>query len=222
VIIEREGSTRERKFAEHECRRSSVGRVFVLRDAAAILSAQSGIRFAVTREGSAARPLQSRMTDASNGARDLAALDGAAQARMIMNILGALGPLAVATLVADVAPRTTKCTCPRLCCSGDMANSKWREVVDAIAQAATSITTTYIGYELRSALVVKLYGGKTSLVEIADAMHLDRNTVGKYHGQIHRWLKGAKAHKEAQAAEGIKINAWRDAETSLRHHGIVG
>ena len=186
------------------------------------LSAHAAIRFAVTRDGSPARPIQSRLTDASTGARDLAGLDGAAQAGMIMNILGALGPLAVATLVADVAPRSMPCTCRRSCCSGHMANAKWREAVDTIAQAATSITSTHIGYALRSALVVKLYGGKTSLVEIADTMHLDRNTVSKYHGQIHRWLRGAKAHRGSPAVEGIETNAWREAETSLRHHGIVG
>ena len=197
---------------------------FVYTQAAPLfLSARTAVRFAVTREGNAPCPLASWMADATTGSRDLAGLDGAAQAGMIMNILGALGPLAVATLVADVAPRTMSCACRRPCCSGEMANAQWRNAVDRISQEAEEVTTVRLSYALRSAIVVKLYSGKKGpdLKQIADEFHLDRHTVGRYHGEIHRWLRGAKAHKNAAAVEGIEPNAWSDAETSLRSHGIV-
>ena len=104
-----------------------------------------------------------------------------------------------------------------------MANAQWRNAIDRISQEAERVTKVTLPYAIRSAIVVKLYSGKKGpdLKQIADDFHLDRHTVGRYHGEIHRWLRGAKAHKNAEAIEGVEPNAWRDAETSLRNHGIV-
>jgi hypothetical protein len=68
-------------------------------------SAQQALLFAMTLDGNPARPVQSRMVDATNGSRELAGLDGAAQAGMILNALKGLGKLPVATMIAS-------CTAP--------------------------------------------------------------------------------------------------------------
>ena len=190
-------------------------------------SAREAIRFAATREGNPKPPLSSRMVATTPGTRVLrvlAGLDAAAQAGMIMNVIGSLGRLAVAILIADAAPQSMPCSCRRPCCSGHQINRQWRLAIDTIAQDAVRALPagSKTSYALRSSVIVKIYGGKTTFVEIAKELKVDQETVSRQHRAIHTWLRGAKAGKMTDAVVGIESIAWRDAESALRNHGIVG
>lgn len=198
---------------------------FVTDDEPLFASAREAVRFASARVGSAQRAASSRMLDASLGGRVLAGLDGVAQAGMILNALEALGPLAVACMVASSAPRTLPCYCRRPCCSGQRIHAPWRESVHRIAQEAEHALpkgSRHGTYVARSAIVVKIYSGGRSLREIGEALELDADTVSLYHRAIHCWLMGRKAGKWGPAVVGVEPRAWEDAETVLRNVGIVG
>jgi hypothetical protein len=185
-------------------------------------SARAAMRFAVTRDGNPCRPVQSRMTDTTTGKRELAGLDGAAQAGMILNIVGTHGPLAVAVMTADVAPRSKPCSCRRACCKGHADNHEWAIAIDTICQYATTYIPINVAYALRSAIVRKIYGETITMPDIAARTRLHVNTVGNHHATIRAWLKGAKADKNGGAIQGVEPAAWSAAETSLRNYGIVG
>lgn len=185
-------------------------------------SAHKAVLFAVTRSGSPARPISSRMVDVTTGSRDLAGLDGAAQAGMILNVLECLGKLPVAALVADVAPRSSPCGCRRPCCSGHRVNPIWREAVDVLSYEAGVRKVSSGSYALRSSILLKIYSGKTTLKAIGDDLSLNSETVSRHHRMLYRWLKGEKAGKHSEAAEGVEPLAWREAESVLRNVGIVG
>lgn len=193
-------------------------------DAGLFRDAKSAIRFAVTCDGSPARPASSRMLDTTTGARDFAALDRAAQAGMIMNILEGQGRVQVATLIASAAPRFIQCACRRPCCSGKRLNSFWRSALDTLAQDSVYALTegSKLNYALRAAIIVKIYGGGQTYKDIADELILNQETVSRQHRSIYSWLKGAKAGRTSDAIEGVESIAWREAETALRRHGIVG
>ncbi len=192
-------------------------------------SAQQALVFAVTCDGSPARPVQSRMVDATNGSRELAGLDGAAQAGMILNSLEGLGKLPVATMIASCAPRTLPCSCRAPCCSGHRINRSWHAAVDLIAHEAHTVIAEQserkakASYAVRSAIMVKIYGGqRTTFVDIGTSLKVDPDTVSKYHRIVLRWLMGAAGGKHGPAVDGVQPTAWRDAETLLRNVGVVG
>ena len=187
------------------------------------MSAKNAIRFAVTRDGAPSRPMSSRMLDTMMGSRDFAGLDGAAQAGMIMSMLAPVGPIQIAVLIASSAPRSVPCECRRPCCSGRKLNHYWRTAVDTLAhESARALPAgSKSSYALRSALLVKIYGGGQSFKHIADELKMDEETVSRQHRAILIWLQGAKAKKYSDAVEGIESIAWREAESILREHGIV-
>jgi hypothetical protein len=182
-------------------------------------TAHHAVLFAGTREGASARPIASRMVGAETGARDLAGLDGAAQAGMILNVLEGLGRVPVAALIASAVPRTIPCSCRRLCCAGYQVNRLWREAMDVLCQAAADYCKA--PYAVRWELLTKLYIGKGALKDIAKEAQLNEDTVGKYHKQIVRWVRGNKA-RNGESVPGLEGIAWADAETMLREVGIVG
>jgi hypothetical protein len=191
-------------------------------------SAHEALRFAVTLDGNPARPIQSRMVDATDGSRALAGLDAAAQAGMILNALEGLGKFPVAVMIASCAPRTFPCSCRSPCCSGHRINRVWRQAIDLISQEADRVISeqserkTKASYALRSAITVKIYGHRTTFAAIADDLKIDEDTVSKHHRIVLRWLMGAPGGKHGAAVEGVEHAAWRDAETVLRNVGIVG
>jgi hypothetical protein len=175
--------------------------------------------FAAAYAGNPARPVQSRMVDATNGSRDLSGLDGAAQAGMVLNAVEGLGKLAVAVMLATCAPRTTECSCRMPCCCGERVNPAWRQAIDLISQAADEVISeqskrqTKASYAMRSAIVVKIFTPrtqKTSFATIAADLKVDADTVSKHHRVILRWVRAVEAA------------AWNDADTVLRNVGIVG
>lgn len=187
-------------------------------------SSRKAVLFAVTREGNPARPYFSRILDKTIGGAGtgLSGNDGAAQAGVIMSVIRRLGTVSTATLIASCAPASVDCECKRSCCGGKKLFTPWHDAIGVLADASVLVPCRAI-YPLRLAILVKLYAKKLKLAEIAEQLELDADTVAKHHKTITRWLHGAPAGKNGEpAVVGIESEAWKDAESTLRNHGIVG
>jgi len=188
-------------------------------EAALFSSAVQAVRFAITQSGQPKRPASSRMLDATRARREFSALDQAAQAGMILNIVEGAGSLGMAIMIASTAPRSLPCECKRPCCSGKAINFEWHRAINAIAQAAP----THAKYMLRVACVLKIFGASdSSYRKIAEELSVDQETVSKHHKIILRWLRGAKGSKGEPPSVGIESTTWSNAEDALRASGIVG
>jgi hypothetical protein len=69
---------------------------------------------------------------------------------------------------------------------------------------------------------VKIYGGKMTFLEIANDLKVDQETVSRHHKVFLTKLRGSKAKRDSEGVIGLEAIAWRDAETALRNHRIVG
>ena len=165
-----------------------------------------------------------RMVNTVDGSLDpLPANDKAAQAGMIVNILKGLGPVAFAALTVSCAPDTVPCSCKSPCCSGHRALTPFVAAIARLADEAVSWTGPRASYHARTAILLKLYGGKNiKLSEIAEECEYDSDTINRYHKVILRQMMGGKAGKLGPAVEGVEPAAWKDAASLLRHVGIVG
>lgn len=93
---------------------------------------------------------------------------------------------------------------------------------DARPRPKSEVSRVEIDRGIRIGVLLKIYNTNLTIVSIATDSGKHVNTVSKYHHAIHKWLKGSKAVKNAEAADGIEPLAWMDAETALRNIGIVG
>lgn len=191
-------------------------------DPALFASAEQAVRFALSRDGNPPRPASSRMLDAMTSRREFSALDQAAQAGMIINLVEGAGRFAMAVMTAAVAPRSTPCNCRRPCCSGKSKNLEWHRAINIIADEAIRQGISRCRYMVRVACVMKVFGEKISQKQIAEDLSLDEDTVSKHFRAIQRWLLGAKAKHGNPPEPGQQMLIWREAEGALRAAGIVG
>jgi hypothetical protein len=224
----------------------------VTEDAAPLFhSAFQALRFAVTRIGGASRPIMNRMTDKNIAESGLGGLDGAAQAGIIMSVIHPLGRVAEAALIASCAPHSLPCACRKACCSGRTFNHIWNQAVNSLCQdaavyllpgtgkrahvvvteRASSLTKQFRDEDIpegrfepgiKLGAILKIYGAKLTIVNIAESGGADADMVGRLHLAMHRWLKGAPRGKGGDAVVGVEPEAWAGAETALRHARIVG
>ena len=185
-------------------------------------SAEQAVRFALSRDGNPPRPASSRMLDATTGRREFSALDQAAQAGMILNIVEGGGRFSMAVMTAVVISRSTPCSCRRPCCSGKAINFEWHRAINIIAEEALIQGISRGRYLLRLACVMKAFGEKKSQKQIAEDLGLEEDTVSKHFRAIQRWLIGAKAKHGNPPEPGQQMLIWREAEDALRGAGIVG
>ena len=193
-------------------------------------SAESALRFALSREGQPGRPLASRMTDASGPRGSFVGLDAAAQAGMILAAVQPIGPVKNAVLRAKVAPSAISCSCRRTCCRGWRPNPLWQEAIGVLAYAATSLQICAgAQYRLRHAIIAKVCAEEPhhrqkaiTLAAIAAELDLDVEAVSGHHRAIVTWLRGKKAGRDGSPPiEGLINVAWQRAEDVLRDAGIV-
>ena len=199
-------------------------------DPAPFHSAEAALRFALSREGQPGRPLASRMTDVT-GPRNFAGLDAAAQAGMILSTVRPIGSPAFDALCAEVAPPTIPCYCRMPCCSGRRPNRIWRDAIDILAHdSGEPILPRRVTHHMRQLILAKIFSEKAhhrrkevTLLQIAEDLDADVDTISKHHRTLVRWLRGAPAGRDgAPPILGIVTKAWRDAEDALRDAGIVG
>lgn len=196
-----------------------------LSDRAMFDSARRAVRFAVTRDGNPSRPFFSRFLDKTTlvglNSSGLSVLDAAAQAGIILAlVVRHLGQVPTAALIASCSPQTVPCNCRRPCCSGKRVYAQWRYAIDTLTCAALEVTGPRANSRLRSALVLKIYGhGK--LIDIANALEVDIDTVSKHHKRLLQWLQGSRGKGGEEGVEGLESRAWVEAESVLRDHRIV-
>jgi len=124
--------------------------------------------------------------------RGLGGLDGSAQAGMIRAEINALSPkIRGQILVARFAVRALPCDCKRTCCSGFQASVEWLQAIADIAETVRSeaLAGTVVNFLLRHSVVRRYFGDKQSLVDIAAATGVDRDTASAHAGKVIGYLK---------------------------------
>lgn len=195
-----------------------------LSDVPMFASAKAAVVFAIMRDGSPSRPFYSthldKMTLIGINSSGLSTLDAAAQAGIIMAVLvRGLGGSSVSALVAASAPHMVPCSCERECCSGHRVFRPWRYAIDYLVQASQEECEAKSA--LRRDLLVKIYD-RGRLDEIAKQYDLEETDIVEHHRALLRWLRGAKGKRGEAGIEGLERKAWREAESVLRDHRIVG
>ncbi|AZY50996.1 hypothetical protein C0J09_13935 [Bordetella avium] len=173
------------------------------------------------------RPLMNRAMSAQpdGGAegKGLSGIDGAGQAGMIRAELGKLSPLHQAALVASIAPSQMPCECRVSCCSGWKVNPEWQEAMSelSIAAASGALSGCVSNGRLRSALIQKHFGAKTSLVELAERFGVSERTADAHSAKLKRWLFGTPAHGDNEAKPGVHTLAYLEFSGNLKAAGLL-
>lgn len=142
------------------------------------------------------RPLLNRLAygPAKEESRGLSGLDGAAQAGMIRAELAHLAPLHQAVLVASIAPQRMPCECRAACCVGWKINPEWSTAVSELTTvaAAAALAGCVSNGRLRSALIQRLLGAKTTLADLAERHDVDEKTAGAHSTKLKKWIFGSR------------------------------
>lgn len=147
---------------------------------------------------------------------------GAAQAGMIRREVQALGRLQEALVIAQAAQREKICTCGRPCCAGTEPNMDWLEAISYLTEYAVKILPGCVSnYRLRRGIIMRAFGVKVALGELADKCEVSRRTATEHHAKIMLWLKGARRKGEQGPLIGAEHEAMAAIDERLRECGIV-
>ncbi len=174
--------------------------------------AQSAIRWVCGLEGHAGRPLAARMLDKYQSDSDWT--DTAIQAGVIWRTLKPLSGAPLASLVARSVPKSVTCSCRRECCSGHRPNPVWNDALDILCAAALSAKLSARRYDERRILIMRVYGRRRDLQEIASDLRMDRHTIGKHARELEIWL-GSRGNN------GLEPQAWTEATRLLVDAGVL-
>lgn len=143
--------------------------------------------------------------------RGLGGLDGAATAGIIGVHLSTIPQLWRRILIARYAVRSAVCECGRLCCSGKQPNPAWQaEIVWLAESVMVALSGCISNRRLRHGIVLKYFGQKVRLGELADYCHVNRDTASD---QCHKVVAMLKAEEKA---------AYAAIDERLRSVGLVG
>jgi hypothetical protein len=177
-------------------------------------SAHAALTFALHYVAQVERPTIYRLGGGGGTSKGLGGLDGAAQAGMIRCELARLSKDRSAILVARIAPHAVPCSCSGPCCSKWRPNSEWKGAVDSLSAsdglALSALSGCLSHSRIRRAIVMKYFGERVRLGELADEYHVGRNTVGAHNSKI------IKALREEER------KAWLEFSGRLDASGILG
>lgn len=122
--------------------------------------------------------------------RGLSGLSGAAQSGMILSEVERMSAPGRWLLVGGYTEQRQPCACRSPCCQGWRENPRWADAIDQLTEYTllTGLVGTISHYRLRRALVMRLFGIRTSLIKVADACGIDRHTAGSYYARIAKHL----------------------------------
>jgi hypothetical protein len=133
--------------------------------------------------------------------KGLVGMDGAGQAGMILAEVHELGPAAENFLAARFAPHTVDCPCRRACCTGRKPALAFVDGIYWIAhesiQALSEESRTRTNYRLRRGLVLRFFGERENMSELAKFAGVSRDTASQRNAELLPWLKhneGAAMH----------------------------
>jgi hypothetical protein len=166
------------------------------------------------------RPMMNRMADGPKPqGKGLVGIDGAAQAGMIRGEVAQLGRMREAIVTACYAPKTIPCSCRRPCCSGMRPNSEFEEAISRITEQAITLLSGHLSnYRLRRAIVLRNFGVKPRITEIAGDCGVHRDTVSEQNVLISQWLSGTRS---SGGIDGEIEKARESAVVRLESAGIV-
>jgi hypothetical protein len=175
-------------------------------------SAHAALKFATNfSHGTLKKNFMAKLLGGGATGRGLAGLDGAAQAGMILARLWQLDRDGAQTLIARFTVPSVPCECRSPCCGGDRENKAWAEAINHLTQRVLELglTGTVSHYRLRRALVKRYFGIRPSLVEIAKACGVNRDTASDYNRKVDEYLKR------------IDAAAFAQLELRLRSAGVI-
>lgn len=141
----------------------------------------------------------------------LGGLEGAATCGIIGVHLGTMPQLWRRILIARYAPKASECDCGRPCCCGHRPNPKWQAEITWLSESVLlALTATVSNRRLRNGIVLKYFGQRVKLGELADYCHVHRDTASDHAHKIITMLKAEE--KQAYAA----------IDERLRNVGMVG
>lgn len=136
--------------------------------------------------------------------RGLVGMDGAAQAGMVLAVVGRLDKLHRLALQARFGNRWQDCPC----CGAEQPTREFAESIEGLANWAIPATVSHM--RARRLLVQKYYTGSIKIGDIADAASINRKTAGDHWAII----KARLDKLEAQAHDCI--------DAALKGAGMVG
>jgi hypothetical protein len=147
----------------------------------------------------------------------LIGLDGAGQSGIIRREMWELPDLHLSVLVARAAPHDVPCDCGRSCCRGHRANLEWQAAIAWLTNASAAYVSGFSHYQVRRAIVERIFGRKEDLNAIAERCDAHRNTVSNQNAAVRRWLEGSKKTE----TRGVIDLAWSIMERRLTDLGLV-
>ena len=147
--------------------------------------------------------------------RGLVGLDGAGQAGMIRRALWDLPDLYLAVLIARTAPRGIPCYCGAACCSKHRPNPEWQAVILWLTEQSVAHVDGLSKYQVRRAVIERIFGVSADLKTIAQRCDVHRNTVSQHYAALRLWLEGRRGRKGEQAQRGVLDDAWAAIEEAL-------
>jgi len=147
----------------------------------------------------------------------LVGLDGAGQVGQIRRELSQLPELHQAVLIARAAPHPSPCDCGRSCCARYKKNAEWEAAISWLTDASAAYLSGFSHYQVRRAIIEKIFNVKRNLVDIAGKCGAHRNTISAQHTTVRRWLKGdAITHQP-----GVEQTAWTVLEQRFIELGLI-
>lgn len=143
--------------------------------------------------------------------KGLSGLDGAATCGIIGVHLGTMPQLWRRILIARYAPRASECDCGRPCCCGHKPNPKWQAEITWLSESVLmALTACVSNRRLRNGIVLKYFGQRVRLGELADYCHVHRNTASD------------QAHKIVSMLKAEEKSAYASIDERLRSVGLIG
>jgi hypothetical protein len=159
-------------------------------DAVALFSsAHAALMFAFNfTHGTLKRPSISVLATkgGGGGGKGLAGLDGAAQSGMIQAEVGFLSAVRQQILGARFRPQSAPCACKSACCRGMRDDGEWGMAIAWLTEwvLAQGLTATISHHRLRRAVVMRYFGRHESLIAIAEACHVNRDTASELNKRV--------------------------------------
>lgn len=155
-------------------------------------SVEQALAFAFRHpQGDVGRPLMNRMADGPRRTgRGLVGLDASMQAGLIQAAVKDVGELPFAIAAARYLRHTVPCACGASCCHGFRPNQEWVRAITTVTEAASeAIPHRHVMHAVRKAVVMRYFGEKVSLKDVAERCRVDRNTASAHAKAITDFLR---------------------------------
>lgn len=158
-------------------------------------------------QGDVGRPLMNRMADGPRRTgRGLAGLDASGQAGLIQAAVREQGELAFAIAAARYLRHAVPCNCGASCCHGSRPNPDWVQAVATVtANASAALPHRTVMLPIRRAVVLRYFGQKLSLKDIAEHCRVDRNTASAHAKAITDFLRSQEGEMRHATYEKLAL-----------------